>query len=160
MGKGKKKRIYPPRDRRRVGLSHYQEARLKERLRERTCSEPWVEAQIAKASDRDANGQRIHYHYHDAKAYPPGGKQTLMVRCRICGIFTPPHAMEQGQCLDHAGQDGWGPSPSAVSIRKLERINAEPDYCRLAPEDIASLRREIAEYKRLEQENDKRGKKS
>jgi hypothetical protein len=147
MGKGKKKRSYPPRDRSRVGLCRYQEEQLKEKLRRCTPSEPWVEEQIVNVADVDADGNRIHYCYYNPKGFPPGGEKTLMVRCRICGTYTPPHAMEQGMCLDHAIPKGRGRSPSAQAFRKAARLNFREEFKNdLAPEDTASLLREIEQY--------------
>lgn len=132
---------------RRVGLSRLAEDRLKRRLRKTTCSEPWVEAQIKTVVDRQRAGEPIVYRYHDPKAYPPGGEQTRMIRCPACGVFTPPCAIEHGNCLDHADHGGWGPSPSAIAFHTLQMLNLKIDNeLALAPADAQSLRREIKKY--------------
>jgi hypothetical protein len=159
MGKGKKKRIYSPRDRSRVGLNWYQEEKLKERLRTSTPSEPWVEEQIISVMDFDSDGNRIQYCYHNPKGFPPGGEQTRMVRCRICGILNPPNAMEDGACLDHARHKGWGRSPSARAFRKAAMMNAREGPSDLLPEDVDSLLREIEEYNQQQAETGKCGTK-
>src|SRR4051794_28644413 len=97
---------------RRTGLSRHEEARLRKQLRRTAPSEPWVEAQFKEVGDVDARGRPIVCRYHDPHVFPPGGADTAMVRCPRCGVFTPPNAIENGACLDHASHDGWGPSPS------------------------------------------------
>lgn len=134
------------RARRRVGLSAYQEQRLKDRLRPQVCSEPWLEAQFKSADDVDETGQPILYRFHDPHVFPPGGPKTAMVRCSRCGVFVPPNALEDGVCLDHAAHEGWGPSPSAVAIRGLQMFNLRMADAELPPEDTASLRAEIAAF--------------
>jgi hypothetical protein len=137
-----------PRRKRRVGLTSYQERVLKDKLRPHTCSEPWVEAQFISANDTDKHGRPILYRYHDARIYPPGGPATAMVRCKVCGVFNPSNAMEDGQCLDHADEvehGGWGPSPSALAIGALQMRNLRLEVLTLEPEDAVSLRQEIAE---------------
>lgn len=131
----------------RVGLTVYEEDRLKRRLRRRTCSEPWVEAQIKTCHDVDQNGTEIIYRYHDPHVYPPGGAKTAMIRCPACGAFNPPNAIEHGRCLDHADHRGWGPSPSAVAIQGLQRFNLRMEEPELPPEDVKSLRKEIRRFK-------------
>ena len=136
---------------RRVGLTAYQEDRLKQQLRRSTCSEPWVEAQIKSSRDVDQNGNPILYRYHDPHVYPPGGSKTAMVRCPRCGVMTPPNALEHGACLDHAEHEGWGLSPSALAIQGLQLMNLRLEEPELPPEDSAALRREIEAW------NEKRG---
>jgi len=148
MGRKKKQSSGQPRDRRRLGLSPFKEERLKEKLRTSTPSEPWVEAQIVSVIDIDPLGQRIHYRLHDTQLFPPGGEATAMVRCNQCNIFNPPHAMEQGSCLDHAEDGGWGPSPSAEAIRAMQLYYLKEERTELPPEDSAALKREIAAYRR------------
>lgn len=133
---------------RRVGLSAYQEELLKQELRLTTPSEPWVEAQIQTVVDWDTDGSAIIYRHRDPHAFPPGGEKTLMVRCKECQVFNPPNAIEDGNCLDHAGHVGWGPSPSAIAIAALRRFNLEMDDLPLLPEDSKSLRREIERFAR------------
>lgn len=138
-----------------IGLSPARELSLKARLRKTTCSEPWVEAQFKRATDSDEEGHKITYRYHDPRVYPPGGERTAMVRCRKCGIFTPPGAIEHGCCLDHANHAGWGPSPSAVAFQAMQRYNLRlEDSVELRSEKILVLKREISRYhariKRLE----------
>lgn len=132
--------------RRAVGLSAYQEALLKRELRLTTPSEPWVEAQFKTVSDTDTDGADIVYRYRDPHAFPPGGAQTAMVRCAECGVFNPPNAIEHDNCLDHANHEGWGPSPSAIAIAALRKLNLELEILDLLPEDSVSLRREIHQF--------------
>ena len=142
-----------PRRKPRVGLTQYSEALLKEKLRRRCPSEPWVEAQIKTANDTDADGNPILYRYFDTHVFPPGGEKTKMIRCPKCGIFNPPNAMEHGACLDHASHEGWTPSPSALAFVRLQLLNAEIETCELAPEDTASLRREIRQFEESQSPN-------
>jgi hypothetical protein len=123
---------------------------LKRRLRNSSPSEPWVEAQIVAVEDIDADGERIRYRLHDASVFPPGQKNTLMVRCSECGIYNPPNAMEHGRCLDHARHKGWGRSISAKAIQAMQRKRSGLQFCALAPEDIKSLMLEIERIKRRE----------
>ena len=142
MGRPKKD---PSQLRARVGLTRCQEHHLRKRLRKKTPSEPWIDAQITSIIDTDPEGKPIHCRFHDPKVFPPGGASTLMVRCSICGIFNPPNAMEDGQCLDHAEDAGWGSSPSARAIRTLQRYHVIEEHALpLEPEDEESLKREIA----------------
>lgn len=131
----------------RAGLAPHQERQLKTKLRKRTCSEPWVEAQIRTFVDVTADGIPIVYCYHDPHIYPPGKDQTAMIRCPKCRVFNPPNTFEHGACLDHASHKGWGPSPSAVAIEKFIALNLHSEV-ELEPEDVVALRREIAEYHR------------
>ena len=131
---------------RRVGLSAYQEQRLKDELRPSVCSEPWLEAQFKSADDTDETGQPILYRYHDPHVYPPGGAKSAMVRCPLCGVFVPPNTLEHGACLDHARHEGWGPSPSAVAIRGLQMFNLRMEDPELPPEDVEALRAEIQAF--------------
>src|SRR6185312_17112137 len=92
----------PCRRKRRLGLSVYQEQRLREKLRLSAPSEPWVDAQFKSANDVDRDGAELVYRYHDPRAFPPGGSATAMIRCPACGVFNPPNAFEHELCLDHA----------------------------------------------------------
>lgn len=139
-------RLPSARGKRRVGLSAYQEQRLKEQLRPSLCSEPWLEAQFKSADDVDEAGTPILYRYHDPHVFPPGGAKTAMVRCPLCGILVPPNTIEHDACLDHAPHDGWGPSPSAVAIRALQWFNLRMEDPELPPEDVESLRAEIDRF--------------
>jgi hypothetical protein len=143
----------PHRRKPRIGLTQYSEVLLKEKLRKRSPSEPWVEEQIKTTDDVDADGKPILYRYFDPHAFPPGGEKTKMIRCPRCGIFNPPNAMEHGLCLDHARHQGWTPSPSALAFVRLQLLNAEIEACELAPEDTASLRREIRQFEKTEAAN-------
>jgi hypothetical protein len=130
------------------GLTWYQARRLKCRLRSSSPSEPWVEAQIVVVDDADPHGNAIHYVLHDPSVFPPGGLETRMVRCRICGIYNPPNAMEGGCCLDHARHKGWGRSLSAKAIQAMERRKAGMHFCPLLREDIEGLQLEIEKFNR------------
>ena len=134
----------------RVGLSPFQERRLKANLRLTTCSEPWVEAQFKSADDVDERGSAIVYRYHDPHVYPPGGAKTQMRRCRECGLLMPPNALEGNRCMDHGRHTGWGPSPSAETIRALQMLNLRMADAPLPPEDTASLRKEIRQHQRAQ----------
>ena len=131
---------------RRVGLTLYEEQRLRQQLRQTACSEPWVEAQFVTADDVDQNGSAIVYRYHDPHVFPPGGAKTGMRRCPACSVITPSIAFEHGNCLDHADHRGWGPSPSAVAIRALQMFNLRFEFPDLPPEDSVSLRKEIRRF--------------
>lgn len=139
-------RAHKPRKPRRTGLSRVEEARLREQLRRQAPSEPWVDAQIKQREDVDSSGRPIVCRYHDPHVFPPGGRDTAMVRCPRCGVFTPPNASENGVCLDHARHDGWGPSPSAVTIAMLQMWNLRMFETELEPEDNASLLKEIRRH--------------
>jgi hypothetical protein len=128
---------------RRVGLTPALEARLKAQLRRISPSEPWVEAQIKAVEEVDGSGRRVSRRYHDTGVFPPGGAKTAMVRCPTCGIYTPPGAIENEACLDHAEHAGWGPSPSAVAIRGLQYLHLRLAESELPSESISALRREI-----------------
>jgi len=135
---------------RRVGLSVRNETRLREKLRRRCPSEPWVDAQFISFEDRDERGEPIVYRCHDASVFPPGGANTAMVKCPRCGVYTPPTAIEGGVCLDHAEPAealephlGWGRSPSAIAIAALQFRNLRLIDKPLPPESRAALRREI-----------------
>jgi len=139
---------------RRVGLTIWREARLREKLRKSTPSEPWVEEQIKSALDLTPNGTAFVTRYHDPAAFPPGGPdQTAMVRCPTCNIFNPPNAFEADECLDHADFDAWGPSPSAMAIQRLQIFNGRDLYTELPPDDYRSLQRQIDRYNRRQQKN-------
>jgi hypothetical protein len=141
--------VSPSRPRkRRVGLSAYQETQLKEVLRRSAPSSPWVDAQVKSFDGVDSRGTPVSYRFHDTSVFPPGGAHTAMIRCPACGVFTPPQAFEHGLCLDHAAHDGWGPSPSAVTIRALQLLNLRMEESPLPAEDAAALRKEIQQYKR------------
>jgi hypothetical protein len=129
-----------------VGLTRFEEIVLKRKLRKICPSEPWVEAQINIATDKDRWGQPIRYRYHDVHVFPPGGEQTKMIRCPACGIFNPPNAFEHGKCLDHARHEGWGPSNLASTIAALARRRRRRRGVKLEPEDAASLREEIENF--------------
>lgn len=130
----------------RVGLSAREEDRLKCKLRPTVPSEPWLEAQFRTNYDRDANGNPVAYRYRDPHVFPPGGPATLMVRCSECGIFNPPNAMEHGKCLDHARHEGYGPSPSALAIEGMQRLNVRIEEEPLPPEDTRALEAEIRRF--------------
>jgi hypothetical protein len=158
MGRWKSDLPKPPRDRRRVGLSPFKENALKERLRKCTPSEPWVEEQIVTVFKVDASGKRVPCRYHDKKVFPPGGMETLMICCPRCEVFNPPNAMEHGKCLDHAKHNGWGPSPSALAIRRMDRHRiTEEHFLMMEPEDEESLLREIEVWKLQQAETGKSG---
>jgi hypothetical protein len=133
----------------RAGLELYEERRLRAKLRKTVPSEPWVDAQIKTTVDFTSDRIPIVYCYHDPLVFPPGQKDTAMIRCPKCGIFNPPNAFEHGACLDHADHDGWGPSPSAVAIAHFIARNLRSEI-ELLPEDVHSLLREIRDYRRLQ----------
>src|SRR6185437_7859436 len=119
------------------------ETRLRAKLRANSPSEPWVEAQFIEVTEYDARGDAIVQQVHDPRVFPPGGDQTAMVRCRLCGIFTPPHAMEDGACLDHREPDNWGQSPSAQAIYAIGYWNLRIGETELLPESVAELQLEM-----------------
>ena len=135
---------------RRVGLSCVAEARLRDKLRSRCPSSPWIDEQFKSYSEVDPHGRATIHRYHDPSVFPPGGAQTAMVRCPECNVYTPPNAMENGLCLDHAPEPcaidprlGWGRSPSAVAIEALQFRNLRLIDSELAPESATALREEI-----------------
>lgn len=130
-------------------LTAQRERSLRARLRKTTPSEPWVEAQFKSAEEIDCYGSIAAYRYHDPQVFPPGGPlHTAMIRCPKCGIYMPPNAFEHGACLDHARHEGWGQSPSAIAIQRLQLLNLRLVDAELPPEDIKSLRREIRRYQK------------
>jgi hypothetical protein len=131
---------------RRNGLSILQESRLRERLRREVPSEPWLEAQFSSFTETDGRGRQSVRRVHNPSAFPPGGQQTGMVRCPLCGVFTPPIAFEAGACLDHAEHESWGASPSALAIRGLQFRNLRMADEPLLPETTAALRSEILHF--------------
>jgi hypothetical protein len=135
--------------RRRPHLTAQQERSLRARLRKTTPSEPWVEAQFKSAEQISCDGSTAAYRYHDPHVFPPGGPlHTKMIRCPKCGVYMPPNAFEHGACLDHARHEGWGPSPSAIAIQRLQLLNLRLSDAQLPPEDTESLRREIRKYEK------------
>jgi hypothetical protein len=79
----------------RVGLSTLEEHRLRRALRRAACSEPWVDAQIKSVLDHTGDGQAIVCRFHEARVFPPGGRQeTAMKWCRLCGRYTPPNCID------------------------------------------------------------------
>ncbi|HEX4796215.1 MAG TPA: hypothetical protein VH370_20670 [Humisphaera sp.] len=127
----------------RVGLSLANIKRLKEELRKKTPSEPWVEEQIKSVERIDEHGRQIVHRFHDKNAFPPGGSKTLMLRCPLCDIFNPPHALEAGQCLDHSEHVGWGQSPSARAIERAQYFHSKVLECELVPESDEAIAEEI-----------------
>ena len=130
----------------RTGLTALSEARLRARLRRRSPSEPWVDAQFIDVSGADERGQPVVRRIHDPAVFPPGGPDTAMVRCPACGVFTPPQTIENGVCLDHDEHVNWGPSPSAAAIRAMEYRNRRLPECKLARASTAALTREIRRH--------------
>jgi hypothetical protein len=130
----------------RSGLSPLAEERLRTRLRRIAPSEPWVDAQVVTFEDADSRGQPIVCRAFDAKVFPPGGRRTAMRRCRLCGRFTPPSAMEAGQCLDHSEDGNWPPSPSAIAIQALQHFNLRMEEPPLPSESTTALKAEIRKH--------------
>jgi hypothetical protein len=129
----------------RTGLSRLAEARLRRSLRRTAPSEPWVDAQFFSVVEHDGRGEQVR-RVHDTRVFPPGGAQTAMKRCPLCGVFTPPAAFEAGICLDHAENGSWGRSPSAVAIAALQHLNLRLVDPPLPGESVAALRAEIAAF--------------
>ncbi len=139
-----------PNRKRRVGLSRAAERQLRNKLRTRCPSAPWIDAQFKSAESIDDRGREVSCRYHDPSVFPPGGAKTLMVRCPGCCIFTPPNAMDGGICLDcqpavtpMEPHLGWGKSPSALSIERLQYYRGKELSLPLEPESTDDLRREI-----------------
>ena len=130
----------------RGGLSTNDERRIREKLRSRVPSEPWLDAQFFQRVERGQRGEWVVCRVHDPRLFPPGGAQTLMVRCPECLVFNPPMAFENGVCLDHADDAAWGPSPSAVAIRALQWRNLRITETELPPESTRALREEIKRH--------------
>ncbi len=147
---------------RRVGMSVFDEQRLRRALRKKTPSEPWIDAQFIEVVEWDDRGGAIVRRAHDPKVFPPGGEKTRMLRCKICSIFNPPNAMENGACMDHHDGGNWGASPSAVAIEKLRYRFKDLEPLELASEVVEDLQVEIRAYmaaeKRRRQGRRKRGR--
>jgi hypothetical protein len=147
----------------RVGLSIPEEEKIKARLRRRLPSEAWVDATFFAAEEIGPDGEAIVYTFHNAKAFPPGGRDTKMVTCPHCLRVVPPihlEAFKVGErpdgrekidepselCADHKEerfQDAWGESPSARAIQQLQHLNLRIEERKLPAESRAALRREI-----------------
>src|SRR5690242_7535666 len=121
MGKVNRFRRSTDEKKKRGGLNYHQEACLREILRREAPSEPWVDAQIIEEEEMDDDGWLVVRRRHDSSVFPPGKEQTAMIRCPLCRAYTPPYAMEGGQCLDHAERGKWRRSPSAVAIAQASR---------------------------------------
>lgn len=135
---------------RRDGLSRAAETRLRAKQRRRCPSAPWIDAQFISIESMDHRGRAIVCRYHDPSVFPPGGAQTLMVRCPMCGVFTPPNAMERGICLDEReatgaleSKLGWGRSPSALALEGMKFRRVGVPGVELRAESTAALKREI-----------------
>jgi hypothetical protein len=123
---------------------------LREQLRMRCPSSPWIDAQFKSIELTDDRGAKVICRRHDPSVFPPGGAKTLMRRCPSCEIFTPPNAFERGVCLDERepigsldSKLGWGRSPSAVAIEKTRVRHGRLLALTLEPESTEALRREI-----------------
>lgn len=84
----------------RVSISSEQEAIEKSKLRGiDDCgivpSEPWIDACFGYLTDRAPDGSLIEYRIFKEDNFPPGGEETKMVCCRICGRTVPPNSIEQ-----------------------------------------------------------------
>lgn len=85
----------------RVGISSEQEAEAKLRLRGSprvpgiVPSEPWIDACFGYLTDRAPDGSLIEYRTFREENFPPGGEETAMVRCALCGRMTPPNSIEK-----------------------------------------------------------------
>jgi hypothetical protein len=129
------------------GLSIIEESRLRDVLRGQSPSEYWVDVQFVEVRRLDDRMREVVRRIHDPSAFPPGGANTAMIRCPICGIFTPSPGMEEGACLDHCRHSHWGPSPSAVAIRAMQYFHVRVgNACELLPESEEALIAEIHEY--------------
>lgn len=83
----------------RVGISRKQEAKEKSRLRGDADggivpSEPWIDACFGYLTDRAPDGSLIEYRTFREENFPPGGEDTAMVCCPICGRTVPPNSVE------------------------------------------------------------------
>ncbi|HET6248443.1 MAG TPA: hypothetical protein VFE47_12145 [Tepidisphaeraceae bacterium] len=132
--------------RKRIGLSNSDERRLRQLLRQKSPSEPWVEAQFVEICEKDSRGELVVRRMHDPAKFPPGGNRTKMVRCKICGILTPPNAMEDGSCLDHREVADWGQSPSAEAIRRIQFYFLKLTPLEMEPESTEALVQEIERH--------------
>jgi hypothetical protein len=107
------------------GLSHFEQTRLRARLRRSACSETWVDDQIITVTDTTADGEELKLTYFDSRIFPPGGRQSTAMRwCRRCGRYTPPQAIH---LIEHR-QSRWGPIISAT---------LQCDDCRIADDEAA-----------------------
>lgn len=133
----------------RIGLSRKDENKLREKLLKTLPSEPWFYAQIKTFDDTDARGEPIVYRFHDARVFPPGGNQTLMVECPLCGRTVPPNSLEDGVCMDHASDrahECYGPSPSAKAIEAIQMRNLRVEGIKIKKESKKALKREIKRF--------------
>lgn len=121
----------------------FEERRFRARLRKHCPSEPWVEAQFVAVAKVDVKGHPFVRYIFLRGVFPPGGNKTAMVRCKKCGILTPPVAMEGGICLDHGVSGDWGPSPSAMAIERLRHYHENISKVTLRTEDEEALKAEI-----------------
>lgn len=119
------------------------EQRLRAALRAQAPSEPWVDAQFEEVEAVDERHRRFVRRRLISGVFPPGGDDTKMIRCPICGILTPPSGMEGGVCLDHVSHAHWGPSPSALAFRACEFYVCKPPELELPSESIEDLQNEI-----------------
>jgi hypothetical protein len=131
-----------------VGLSIAQEQKLKRKLRRICPSEPWVEEQICSKLEIDSRGKPFVRRYHDPHLFPPGGSATRMVRCGRCRVWTPPQALDEGICLDHSEHIGWGRSPSAEMIEKIQFYctKDKAEQLDLPSESVEALHAEIEQH--------------
>jgi hypothetical protein len=86
-------------------LSESDRDRLHNTLRRFVCSDPWhatVYAMVLAGRLPFRRQRKSQEHVISrAQVYPPGGTDTAMKRCNICGRWTPPQAvMSSGACVD------------------------------------------------------------
>jgi hypothetical protein len=134
--------------------------RMRRRVRELVCSEQWLEACWASLVAAGVSATLKPSGYLDRTGvYPPGGRRgTRMVHCHACGKrWYPPHYVQVDLCLDcAAGQNvpitdeqthvSSTSSPTAIALRQMEMYHVRLIEPRLAAEDEATLRRQIAEH--------------
>lgn len=150
----------------RAGISIDQERTERKKLREIIPSEAWLDASFTSIDDTDPQGNPITVQIL-SRAFPPGGANTSMVQCPICGRTVPPNDIEtwteerqwRGQrlqveisgCTDHKESLSlidYTPSPSAEAIRELRERHLRLPTTNLPPESLSRLRSEIARYEK------------
>jgi hypothetical protein len=144
----------------RIGQSSIEQMRMRRKVREVVCSEPWMEvcwAELVQGGDGVAKRPTVFLDRHGI--YPPGGRrETRMVHCSACGKrWYPPNYVQGDLCLDCAAGIGVPftdeqthvtstSSPTAIALRQMEHYHVRLIESRLEAEDEATLRRQIDSY--------------
>jgi hypothetical protein len=88
-----------------------QEDQEKATIRDYVPSEPWVEAHF---EEKIHAGRVVRFRLPDNKVFPPGNKETSMLRCVICDRIVPPDSIEV-----------WSiPHVTLITLKRVERRRA------------------------------------